>query len=203
MTNVFQITPESNPEIWAMLQPPPPNNQEPNDGDDDLVEFNFDDFDFDDSAQESSGGVEPDYIKRHIARIPQHGDNSRWRLADYLNMFDNLNRNGTLTPEQREAVDNFVVGYQSNDYFDDDCREPRDACTRPCDTDCTLPCDDEAEMDFPECQYVANGLDWEKAQQLGDTYRAGECIPQIGHEAADRISNRLNQMQSRRTALRK
>lgn len=59
------------------------------------------------------------------------------------------------------------------------------------------------EMDFPECQYVANGLDLEKAQKLGDTYRAGEWIYPIGHEATDRISNRLNQMQSRRTALEK
>ncbi len=165
---------------------------------DDLVPFEFSDFFDDDDGDDtpSSQAIEPDYIKRHIERIPHYGDDSRYRLASHLNMFEHLNSNGTLTPEQREAVDNFVVGYQSNDYFDDDCREPRDACTRPCDTDCTLPCDDEAEMDFPECQYVANGLDWEKAQQLGDSYRAGECIPQIGHEAADRISNRLNQMQS-------
>lgn len=78
----------------------------------DLVEFNFDDFDFDDDSAQESCGIEPDYIKRHIARIPQHGDNSRWRLADYLNMFDNLNRDGSLTDEQREAVDNFVLGWE-------------------------------------------------------------------------------------------
>lgn len=143
--------------------------EKPNDSDDDLVEFNFDDFDFDDDSAQESRGIEPDYIKRHIARIPQHGDNSRWRLADYLDMFDNLNRNGTLTPEQREAVDNFAAGYQS---------------------------ESSCEMDFPECQYVANGLDLEKAQQLGDTYRAGEWIYLIGHEATDRISNRLNEIQS-------
>lgn len=83
------------------------------DGDDDLVEFDFDDFDFDDDSAQESPGIEPDYINRHIARIPQHGDNSRWRLADYLDMFDNLSRDGSLTNEQREAVDNFVVGYQS------------------------------------------------------------------------------------------
>jgi len=58
-------------------------------------------------------------------------------------------------------------------------------------------------MDFPESQYVAVGLDLESAQQLGDTYRAGKSIPQIGHEVADRISNRLNQMQSQRYPLQK
>jgi hypothetical protein len=150
--------------------------KKPNDGDDDLVEFNFDDFDFDDDSAQESGGIDPDYISRHISRIPRYGDNSRWRLADYLNMFDDLSRDGSLTPEQREAVDNFAAGYQS-----------KSSC----------------EMDFPECQYVANGLDLEKAQKLGDTYRAGDVIPRIGHEVADRISNRLNKMQSQRFPLRK
>jgi hypothetical protein len=83
-----------------------------NDDDDDLVEFNFDDFDFDDDSAQESPGIEPDYIKRHIARIPQYGDNSRWRLAEYLNMFDNLSRDGSLTNEQRQAVDYFVAAYQ-------------------------------------------------------------------------------------------
>lgn len=52
------------------------------------------------------------------------------------------------------------------------------------------------EMDFPECQYVANGLDLETAQNLGDTYRAGDIVEPIGDEVADRISNRLNEIQS-------
>lgn len=59
------------------------------------------------------------------------------------------------------------------------------------------------EMDFPECQHVANGLDLETAQQLGNTYRAGKQIEPIGDEVADRISNRLNKIQSQRTALDK
>jgi hypothetical protein len=50
-------------------------------------------------------------------------------------MFENLNPNGSLTPEQREAVDNFVVGWQAPD--GDECQ----GC----------------EMDFPESQYVAVG----------------------------------------------
>ncbi|MEG4246571.1 hypothetical protein QUA46_25720 [Microcoleus sp. MON2_D6] len=59
------------------------------------------------------------------------------------------------------------------------------------------------EIRFPECQYIANGLDPATAYQLGNTYRAGNFIEPIGDEVADRISNRLNQMQSQRTALRK
>ncbi|MEG4087461.1 hypothetical protein [Microcoleus sp. POL10_C6] len=59
------------------------------------------------------------------------------------------------------------------------------------------------EMPFPECQYVANGLDLPTASKLGNTYRAGNFIGAIGDEAVDRISNRLNQMQGRRTTLEK
>ena len=151
--------------------------------DDDLVPFEFADF-FDDEDGDdtpSSQTIEPDYIKRHIQRIPHYGDDSRYRLASHLDMFENLNPNGTLTPEQRQAVDNFAIGYQALP------EEESEGC----------------EMDFPESQYVAVGLDLESAQQLGDTYRAGKSIPQIGHEVADRISNRLNQMQSQRYPLQK
>lgn len=59
------------------------------------------------------------------------------------------------------------------------------------------------EIRFPECQYIANGLDPATAYQLGNTYRAGNFIEPIGDEVADRISNRLNQMQSQRFPLRK
>ncbi|MEG4281002.1 hypothetical protein QUA62_26605 [Microcoleus sp. MON1_C1] len=77
--------------------------------DDDLTPIDLSDFWDDD---ESDAVVEPDYIDRQIARIPQYGDDSRWRLASYLDMFADLNPNGSLSPEQREAVDNFVLGYQ-------------------------------------------------------------------------------------------
>lgn len=50
------------------------------------------------------------------------------------------------------------------------------------------------EMAFPECQYVANGVSLEKAQQLGDSYRTGNFIEPIGDPVADRISNRLNKV---------
>ena len=52
------------------------------------------------------------------------------------------------------------------------------------------------EMPFPECQYVANGLPLEQAQKLGNTYRAGQKIEPIDNPVADRISNKLNQIQS-------
>lgn len=59
------------------------------------------------------------------------------------------------------------------------------------------------EIRFPECQYIANGLDPATAYELGNTYRAGNVIEPIGDEVADRISNRLNKMQNQRDALRK
>ena len=95
-------------------------------------------------------------------------------------MFEHLNPNGTLTSEQRQAVDNFAIGYQYQAKAEPDC-----------------------EMDFPECQYVAVGLDLGSAIELGDSWRRGESLPDIGHPTADRVTNRLNQMQSRRTTLEK
>jgi hypothetical protein len=96
-------------------------------------------------------------------------------------MFENLNVDGTLTPEQREAVDNFVIGWQAADVEESQ----------------------KDEMDFPECQYVAVGLDLGSAIELGDSWRRGEWLPDVGHPAADRVTNRLNQMQNRRDALQK
>ena len=90
--------------------------------DEDLVPFEFSDF-FDDEDTEadvtstepapSSQTVDPDYIQRHIDRIPHYGDDSRYRLASHLDMFENLSPDGSLTAEQRQAVDNFVIGYQA------------------------------------------------------------------------------------------
>jgi hypothetical protein len=153
--------------------------------DEDLIDFEFADFWDDESKEdaviESDAVIEPDYIKRHISRIPYYGDNSRWRLASHLDMFDNLNPNGSLTPEQRQAVDNFAHGWQAPD------GEECSGC----------------EMDFPECQYVAVGLDLGSAHELGDSWRRGELLPDIGHPAADLLSNRLNQMTNQPIALRK
>jgi hypothetical protein len=187
--------------------------------DEDLVPFEFSDFWEEPAmmaqAAPSSHGIDPDYISRHISRIPQYGDNSRWRLADYLNMFDNLSRDGTLTPEQREAVDNFAAGYQSDEFESDDCTCQDSGWQSSLAEDYRYELDDDApirgdgrgrltdEMNFPECQYIANGVDPATAHRLGTAYRVGNFIKPIGHPAADRISNRLNTMQNRRTALRK
>lgn len=61
------------------------------------------------------------------------------------------------------------------------------------------------EMPFPECQYVANDIPIQQAETFGNTYRAGEPLEPTGNPTADRISNRLNQIQakSRRFPLRK
>jgi hypothetical protein len=129
--------------------------------DEDLIDFEFADFWDDESKEdaviESDAVIEPDYIKRHISRIPYYGDNSRWRLASHLDMFENLNPNGSLTPEQREAVDNFVVGWQAPD------REECSGC----------------EMDFPECQYVAVGLDFGRRKNSATVGDAGSCCPTL------------------------
>jgi len=154
--------------------------------DEDLVPFEFADF-FDDEDSDdgddapSSQTISPDYIKRHIQRIPHYGDDSRYRLASHLDMFEHLNPNGSLTPEQREAVDNFAIGYQALPEIESE------GC----------------EMDFPECQYVMLGLDLGTASELSDSWRRGEFLSAIGHPEADNLSNRLNQMQNRRDALRK
>ena len=155
--------------------------------DEDLVPFEFADF-FDDEDGDdgddapSSQTISPDYIKRHISRIPHYGDDSRYRLASHLDMFENLNPDGSLTDEQRQAVDNFAHGWQA----------------LPDGEDCS-----GCEMDFPECQYVAVGLDLGSAIELGDSWRRGEWLPDVGHPAANRVTNRLNQMQNRRDALDK
>jgi hypothetical protein len=122
--------------------------------DEDLTPFEFSDFWDDDTDDEapSSQTIEPDYIKRHIDRIPHYGDNSRWRLASHLEMFESLNPNGTLTAEQRQAVDNFAIGWQALEEGE------YSGC----------------EMDFPECQYVAVGLDLVRAIELGDSWRRTE-----------------------------
>ncbi|MEG4589696.1 hypothetical protein QUA54_31445 [Microcoleus sp. MOSTC5] len=148
----------------------------------DLTPFEFSDF-FDGNADAdafNSGGIEPDYIKRHIERIPRYGDDSRYRLASHLDMFEDLNTDGSLTDEQRQAVDDFVATY-----------EP------PCDGECVA-----TEWDFPESQYIAHGVDADTAIELSESWRRGEYLPIMGHPA-DPISRKLNQMTNQPTALRK
>ena len=149
--------------------------------DEDLVPFEFADFFDDPDADASSDCIEPDYIKRHIERIPRYGDNSRWRLASHLEMFENLNPDGSLTPEQRQAVDNFAHAYNSNSGGE-----------------CVA-----TEWDFPESQYIAHGCDVDTAIELSESWRRGEYLPIMGYPAADAISHKLNQMQNQPIALDK
>jgi hypothetical protein len=149
--------------------------------DEDLVPFEFSDFfDEDGDADAPTDCVDPDYIKRHIERIPRYGDDSRYRLASHLDMFEDLNPDGSLTDEQRQAVDDFVATY-----------EP------PSDGECVA-----SEWDFPESQYIAHGCDVDTAIELSESWRRGEYLPIMGHPA-DTVSRKLNQMQNRRDALDK
>jgi hypothetical protein len=60
------------------------------------------------------------YIADHIDRIERrHGGNqnlilnSKWRIASNLNLFgDELNPDGTLTPEQVSVVDSSIVNFK-------------------------------------------------------------------------------------------
>lgn len=152
--------------------------------DDDLVPFEFADFweddDVDSGDAPSSNGIDADYVDRQISRIPQYGDDSRWRLALHLDMFDNLNPDGSLTPEQREAVDNFVAAYEPES----------DECVA-------------TEWDFPESQYIAHGCDVDTAIELSESWRRGEYLPIMGYPAADAVSSKLNKMTNQPTPVEK
>ena len=67
------------------------------------------------------------------------------------------------------------------------------------------PCINCDNLGFPECQFMAVGLDLATAIKLSESWRRGELLPVIGHPAGDRVSDKLNQMthQSQPIALRK
>jgi hypothetical protein len=58
-------------------------------------------------------------------------------------------------------------------------------------------------LGFPECQFMAVGLDLERAIELSESWRRGEYLPAVGHEGADRVSDKLNQMQNQSAPLAK
>ena len=66
-------------------------------------------------------------------------------------------------------------------------------------------CDVEgcSNLGFPECQYVAVGLDLERAIELSESWRRGEYLPAIGNPTPDRVSQKLNQMTNQPTPLAK
>jgi len=70
------------------------------------------DFDFDIEGLElreiSSEEILEAYIQKHIARIPQHGDESLWRIASACDLFADLSIDGSLTPYQKSTLEAFV-----------------------------------------------------------------------------------------------
>lgn len=140
------------------------------------------------ASTNNSEYVDLDYVDLQISRIPEYGDDARWRLATHLSMFDNLpdrlsaainndlnsKADYLLSEEQRQAVDNFVIGYKLGS--------------------------EQPEMPFPECQYAGVGLELKRAKKLGEKWRRGEWLPEIGHAQADLISDRLNRLSSQKKA---
>lgn len=60
------------------------------------------------------------YVADHIDRIDRrHGGkenlilDSKWRIASSLEMFQDLNPNGTLTPEQLTRVDAYIARFKA------------------------------------------------------------------------------------------
>lgn len=60
------------------------------------------------------------YIADHINRIATRYANnpagqldSKWRIASNAELFDDLKPNGTLTPAQEKAVDEFILEFSS------------------------------------------------------------------------------------------
>lgn len=58
-------------------------------------------------------------------------------------------------------------------------------------------------LGFPECQFMAVGLDLATAIELSESWRRGEYLPAVGHPAGVRVSHKLNQMTNQPTPVEK
>ena len=58
-------------------------------------------------------------------------------------------------------------------------------------------------LGFPECQFMAVGLDLATAIELSESWRRGEYLPAVGHDGAVRVSHKLNQMTNQPTPVEK
>ena len=58
-------------------------------------------------------------------------------------------------------------------------------------------------LGFPECQFVAVGLDLATAIELSESWPRGEYLPAVGHEGAERVSHKLNEMTNQPTPVEK
>ncbi|MEG4521008.1 hypothetical protein [Microcoleus sp. AT9b-C5] len=112
------------------------------------------------------------YIDAQIALIPDCGDDALYRLASYLEIFDNLAPDTRFSPEQRQTIENFIIGWQAL---------PEEECVA-------------SEWDFPENQYIAHGCDVDTAIELSESWRRGEYLPIAFGMPIDGINKKLNQM---------
>jgi hypothetical protein len=65
------------------------------------------------------------------------------------------------------------------------------------------PCINCDNLGFPECQFMAVGLDLATACELSESWRRGEYLPAVGHDGAERVSHKLNQMTNQPTRVEK
>ena len=65
------------------------------------------------------------------------------------------------------------------------------------------PCINCDNLGFPECQFMAVGLDLATAIELSESWRRGEYLPAVGHPAGVRVSHKLNQMTNQPTPVEK
>lgn len=60
-----------------------------------------------------------DYINKQIELIESRRVsrqtilNCKWRIASHADLFKNLNPDGTLTPDQLEAIDEWIHGFKA------------------------------------------------------------------------------------------
>ena len=52
-------------------------------------------------------------------------------------------------------------------------------------------------LGFPECQFMAVGLDLATVIELSESWRRGEFLPAVGHDGADQVCDKLNQLTSK------
>lgn len=103
-------------------------------------------------AKTGSGGIDPDFVDHQISQIASQGDRARWQLASYLKMFEVLSPDGILTDIQRQAVDNFAIGWQIPEHKCEGCDDDEDAPKTPVKSCCIprqkpKPCNHFLEFD--------------------------------------------------------
>lgn len=78
----------------------------------DLLDFDIEGLELKEISPEE---VLESYIQKHISLIPQHGDESLWRIASACDLFDDLSCDGSLTPCQKSTLEAFVEQIKFSD----------------------------------------------------------------------------------------